>query len=392
MPFVFHSSYKNVKGFLTVYHDALRYAYMITQQAKQRMRTLAFWQKHGLPATQDAFKVKRRTLFNWQQRLQAGHGQLEALNPKSRAPLQRRRRLWPPAVLDEIKRLRIDHPNLGKEKLHPELISFCTPRNLKCPQAKTIGRLIKDLGGLRTFPQRVSHFGKVKAVKRTPVLRKPKGLKALYPGHLVALDTIEEHVWGLRRYVLTFEDIYSRFSFAWATTSHASKAAAEFFEYCLKVFPVPLQFVLTDNGSEFKKHFSEALKQLYLTHYRTYPKTPKMNAHLERFNRTLQEEFLNFKKDQLRDPDVFNGNLMDYLVWYNTRRVHYAFNNKLSPLQFLNSLTPNELHPALGQKCKRGWPYTEFWNFDNWYAIIISTCLILTVAGPSEWPYCLSLS
>ena len=174
----------------------------------------------------------------------------------------------------------------------------------------------------------------------------------------MALDTIEEHVWGLRRYVLTFEDIYSRFSFAWATVSHASKAAAEFFEYCLKVFPVPLQFVLTDNGSEFKKHFSEALKQLYLTHYRTYPQTPKMNAHLERFNRTLQEEFLNFKKDQLRDPDVFNGNLMDYLVWYNTRRVHCAFNNKLSPLQFLNSLTPNELHPALGQKCKRGWPYT----------------------------------
>ena len=181
MPFVFHSSYKNVKGFLTVYHDALRYAYMITEQAQARMRTLAFWQKHGLPATLDAFKVKRRTLFNWQQRLKEGHGQLEALNPKSRAPLQRRRRLWPPAVLDEIKRLRIAHPNLGQEKLRPELLALCQLRHLKCPQARTIGRLIKDLGGLRTAPQRISHFGKIRAVKRAPVLRKPKGLKSPLP-------------------------------------------------------------------------------------------------------------------------------------------------------------------------------------------------------------------
>lgn len=151
---------------------------------------------------------------------------------------------------------------------------------------------------LRSYPQRIRHDGRIVAVKRAPVLRKPKGFKTLYPGHLVALDTIEEHVLGLRRYVLT------------------------------------------DNGSEFKKYFNEALFKLHVTHYHAYPKTPKMNAHLERFNRTLQEEFLNFHKDQLRNPDVFNGNLMDYLVWYNTRRVHYAFNNQLSPLQFLNSLTP----------------------------------------------------
>ena len=64
---------------------------------------------------------------------------------------------------------------------------------------------------------------------------------------------------GTRRYVITFTDLYSRFSFAWATTSHASYAAKEFFLIVKQVFPYPLQYVLTDNGSEFMKHFDEEL-------------------------------------------------------------------------------------------------------------------------------------
>jgi len=358
MPYVFHSVYKGVKGFLTIYEDALRYAYMITQQAHRRLRIIVFWEKHGIQATLDAFQIARRTLFNWQRALAQGGGKLEALNPKSRTPHRKRRRLWSPLVIEEMKRIRTVHPNLGKEKLYAELLPYCEHKALVCPKPRTIGRLLKDLGGLRRYPERISHFGKIKPVKRTTVLRKPKHLKVLHPGHVVALDTIEEHVWGLRRYVLTFEDIHSRFSFAWATTSHASKAATEFFHYCLRVFPVPFVYVLTDNGSEFKKEFTKALIALHITHYHTYPKTPKMNAHLERFNRTIQEEFLDFHKDALRDPNVFNQRLMDYLIWYNTRRVHYAFQNKLSPLQFLTSLTPNQLPPCL-QECKTGWPHTK---------------------------------
>jgi len=38
------------------------------------------------------------------------------------------------------------------------------------------------------FPQKVSHFGKVRKIKRAKKLRKPKDFKALYPGHMVALD------------------------------------------------------------------------------------------------------------------------------------------------------------------------------------------------------------
>lgn len=332
-----HSKTKGVKGIITAYHDALRYAYMITPKALKKAKVLIFFEKHGLKLTQEAFSVKRSTLYSWKKQWQEGGKKVEALNDKSRAPQAKRKRIWPVEVIAEIKRLREAHPNLGGEKLYPLLAPFCATRNLVCPKPRTIGNLMHDLGGLRMFPQKVTHFGKVKKANRQKVLRKPKDFTPQYPGHLVALDTVERFVNGCRRYVITFEDIYTRFSFAWGTKSHASLAAAEFFALCQKAFPhsYAFLFVLTDNGSEFKKHFTEELRRIHLTHFHTYPKTPKMNAHLERFNRTIQEEFIDYNVWLLKEPDIFNQKLMDYLIFYNTERVHCAFRNKLSPVQFM---------------------------------------------------------
>ena len=334
-----HCKYTGIRGFITVYNDALRYRYMITTKALEKARTLVFWEKHGLKATLDAFPAKRSTLYSWKKRWEKGSKKLDALNERSRAPRTKRKRLWPLPVIQELKRLRLRevHPNLGGEKILPLLYEFCLKHGLPAPKSRTIGNLIRDLGGLRTFPQKISHFGKVKKVNRQKVLRKPKDLAPAYPGHLVALDTIERFVDGCRRYVITFEDIYTRFSFAWGTKSHASLAAAEFFALCQSAFPHAYHFlfVLTDNGSEFKKHFTAELQRLHLTHYHTYPKHPKMNAHVERFNRTIQEEFIDYHSFLLKEPDAFNRKLIDYLIFYNTERVHGAFKNKLSPVQFM---------------------------------------------------------
>lgn len=359
-----HSKYTGIKGFVRCYDDALRYRYMITEVALRKARILAFWEKHGLTATREAFEMKRSTLYLWRSRWIKGGKKVEALNERSRAPRTKRKRLWPDEVIAEVKRLREAHPNLGEKKLFPLLVVFCVARGLKCPKPATIGRLIHDFGGLRRFPEKVSHFGKVKRANRQKVLRKPKEFVPRYPGHLVALDTVERFVDGCRRYVITFEDIYTRFSFAWATTSHASLAAAEFFALSRRAFPFSyaLLFVLTDNGSEFKKHFTEELRRLHLTHFHTYPKTPKMNAHLERFNRTLQEDFVDFHAALLKDPDAFNRVLMDYLLFYNTERVHHAFRNKLSPLQFMVQWS-NTNNAQSSLESKVGCGYTRAVNF-----------------------------
>ena len=355
--------FRGTKGFLSTWNRAVRFRYMITEAAKNRTKILAFWKKHGAEAAEEAYGVKIRTLYDWQRRLKEGNGKLEALNPGSRTPKTKRRRLWDFRILEELRRLRDEHPNLGKDKTYPLLLEFCEANKLRCPKPKTIGRLIADMGGLRVFPQKITCKGRVVKVNRQKVLRKPKGIVAEYPGHLVALDTIERFVHGTRRYIITFEDIHTRGSFAWATTSHASKAAAEFFAVCRKVFPFPFTFVLTDNGSEFKKHFTEALLELHLTHYHTYPRTPKMNAHVERFNRTLQEEFVDFHQNLLLDVDVFNRKLMEYLIFYNCARVHHAFGNKLSPFQFLVQSPYYQRNFA--EECKLGWPHTGALLFSN---------------------------
>lgn len=338
-----------IKGFVRLARYAIRWGRMVTQQAERKYKILIFLEKHGLAATKEAFDVGERTLYLWKAQLATAEGVVTALNNKSTRPHVTRKRIWPAAVTTEIRRLRDTHPNLGKEKIHVLLRSFCEEQKLLCPAPKTIGRIIADAPDkMRRHPQKVGHFGK-KKIKKPNRLRKPKKFIATHAGHCGAFDSIEKHVHGTRRYIITFVDLYSRFTLAYATTSHASKAAAEFFTLVKDLFPYKLEYVLTDNGSEFMKDFDTALRQLHAIHWHTYPKTPKMNAHCERFNRTIQEEFVDYYEHLLHDPTVFNQKLLPYLLWYNGERPHWSLNLK-SPIQYLT-----ENH----EDCNMWWPNTD---------------------------------
>ena len=352
-----HCKYTGIKGFVTVYNRAVRYAYMITAEAKRRLKILVHWEKYGLESTIHAFEVSRRTLFGWKGRLRKGGGKLEALNLGRREPQRKRKRIWDTRVLEEVRNLREKHPNLGKEKIYPLLLDFCDAFGIsKCPKSKTIGRLIKDMGGLRIAPQKISHFGKVKKINRQKVLRKPKDLIARYPGHVLALDTIEKQRNGRRMYILTIIDIFTRTTFAIGTKSHSSKTFARFFFLVMQLFPYEIKNVLTDNGSEFKKYLDQLLKQKNITHYHTYPKTPKMNAHCESFNGTIQDEFVDYHANLLFDDITeFNEKMKEYLEFYNTKRVHYAFQNKKTPLEVLSG--SDYYVSKLSAECENGWPH-----------------------------------
>jgi transposase InsO family protein len=157
----------------------------------------------------------------------------------------------------------------------------------------------------------------------------------------------------MRRYILTLIDPVSAIAFAVATPSkharHTAIAAQALAEGLLANPRGKLMF-LSDNGSEFKGAFDQTLKRLGLTHYWTYPKSPKMNAHAERFNRTLQESFVDYHEDLLfTDLALFNQKLADWLVFYNTQRPHHRFKQQ-PPLSFLL-----QHHP----ECQRYWTHTR---------------------------------
>ena len=335
-----------VKGFVKLARYAIRWTRMITEIAKHRLKVLTFWKQYGLKAALAAFGVSRRTLYGWQATLVKGNNQPESLNNRPKRPKMVRKRTWSKVVTDSIRQLRDEHPNLGKEKIQVFIAPLCHELKLPCPSVSTIGNLIRDMGGLRKFPVKVRHNGQIVPLKRAKRTRKPKHFVADYPGHCGSFDTVERIIHGSRRYVITFTDVYSRFSLAWATTSHASLAAKEFFDLVTFLFPFSLKYVLTDNGSEFMKHFDQKLKNLYLTHWHTYPKTPKMNAHCERFNRSIQEEYVDYHANELLNPTKFNAGLMKYLLWFNTERPHWGLKLK-TPIQFINSNFPKECNMCL---------------------------------------------
>ena len=333
-----------VRGIDKTIEGAIRYFRMVSNEAKQRSKILSFWKRHGLQATLEAFEVSRATLFAWKHALKEGHGALSSLNPKSRAPQRRRTRRWPIEILRTIKIIRAQHPNLGKEKVHILLKKDCIRAGLDCPSAATVGRLIADDPmKMRAFVRRPSCAGRRIQVKtHTKKLRKPKGYVASRPGECVALDTIEEVIGGCRRYIITATEHCARISFAYATKSHTSQEAADVVSAILSSFPSKTEFVLTDNGSEFMKHFQVVLDRHEVKHWHTYPRTPKMNAHCERFNRTIQEEFVDYHHPLLKsDLALFNRKLADWLVWYNTERPHWSL-DLLSPMQFILEKFPSE--------------------------------------------------
>ena len=338
-----------VKGFLAVADRALCWS-MISADAEQRFRILCFWEKHGLVATREAFGVSRRTLYAWRQRLRAGGGKPAACAPLSTRPRHLRQRRWPSALLAELRRLRAQHQNLGKEKLHPFLAAWCRQQDLRCPSVRTIGRLIADAPDkMRHAPRQVSRFAQGRVLRQSRI-RKPQGYRPEGPGDCMARDTIERRKDGLARYLITCIDLASRFSFALAFRTRSSAHAALTLRCAQIVFPAPLQRVLSDNGGEFAKHFHDAIVSQGLVHWHTTPRTPKMNAHCERFNRTIQDEFVDFHEDLLfGDLDAFNDRLFEWLHWYNAERPHHGIALR-TPLDILAV--------RFGNQCRMYWPNT----------------------------------
>ncbi len=103
----------------------------------------------------DAFEMSRRNLFLLQARLKEAGGDPRALVPKSKAPHRRRTPSTPQVIVEEIRRLRTETPNLGKARIHVVLKRFCADRALPCPSESTIGRIIaRAPDKMRTTPLR----------------------------------------------------------------------------------------------------------------------------------------------------------------------------------------------------------------------------------------------
>ena len=155
------------------------------------------------------------------------------------------------------------------------------------------------------------------------------------------MDTVSIFAAGIKRYIFTAIDVTTRFAFACTYTSNPSANGSDFLRKFIKVTPFVTARIQTDNGGEFEKHFDKACQENGLVHFFNYPKHPQSNGCLERFNKTIQDQFVCWHIDEIDNLDVFNRELMEYLIWYNTEKPHRGV-GKLPPLRYYidNFLVP----------------------------------------------------
>ena len=321
--------------------------------AKERLKIIDFYNQHGGKETKKFFSVSRQLISVWKRKLkEAGH--LTGLVPFSTKPYHFRQPETDLRIIEEIKRLRDEHYRLGKEKLKPEIDSFCQKNGLSLVSISTIGRVLKrhDYFKQRKLTGKVYHNPDSKWAKNE-VKRKKRLRVSNCPhyqdfGHIQA-DTVEKIVDGVKGYFYQAIDTKMKFALSLYYPRLNSQNSTDFYQKFKTVYPGRIIDWQSDNGQENLKYLDRELDEEKITHLFSYPHCPKINAFVERFNRTVEEEFIDPNLDLLvTDQKLFMEKLALYNIWYNTRRVHKSLGN-ISPLDYFL---------LKGGMSKKSWTYT----------------------------------
>ena len=313
------------------------YLKVITQNeiVSERLRIINYFDGYGARATKEAFSFSRSTIYCWKRTYRLSRSNPSSLIPKSRRPKRFRGMETDPRILSFVRNLRENNYRLGKEKIKVLLDTYCLSEGIKPVSTSLVGKIIKRnnlfFKGLGRIYHNPNHLHTKPALKRKRI---PKGYRSLGAGDCLQIDTIARFDLSTKTYILTAIDLFSRFSFAFAYTTLSSRVSLDFFQKLTIVSPFKIKSVKTDNGLEFLGEFDGYLQKVGITHYFSYPATPKSNAFIERFNRSLQEEFVEDNREYMPDREIFNRKLVDYLIYYNQIRPHKSLELK-SPLGYL---------------------------------------------------------
>lgn len=235
-------------------------------------------------------------------------------------------------VLD-FSKLRERYPRWGRDKL-----AVLLRREGIEVSATTVGRVIHRLKkrGLLVEPVNMTMAKRARKRGWKPryATRKPKGYKIQGPGDLVEVDTLQVRLIPNEiRYQFSARDVVVKFDGLRAYRSQTSMKASHFLQYLQKKFPFKIKAIQIDGGSEFRKHFEEECEKRGILLFELPPRSPKLNGHVERANRTHREEFYEVEEVDL-SLEEHNRQLERWEYVYNYIRPH----------QSLDYLTPNEYY------------------------------------------------
>ena len=252
----------------------------------------------------------------------------------------------PPEVVDRILAVSLEHPGGGCVRLSSMLklegISVSSPTIqtllIKHEMGSKYERLLKleekvAQAAIELTPEQVAQIEKA-----NPSFRE-RHIESSRPGELLAQDTFfVGHLKGVGKvYLHAVVDTFGSYAFGFLHTSKQPEAAVAVLHNDVLPFyqdrGLAVTAVLTDNGREFcgtdRHPFELYLAFNDIEHRRTKVRHPQTNGFIERFNRTVLDEFFRsaFRTTFYESVEALQADLDAWLVHYNTERPHQGYRN-----------------------------------------------------------------
>ena len=311
-----------------------RYQWELSREAKRRLKWMDYYEANGRNArlTCRHFDISPQTFYRWRRRYNPRD--LTTLEERSRRPQRTRRPTWSNDLALAVQTLRERYPRWGKDKLAPLLRAA----GWEC-STSMVGRILKDLKrrGVITEVSLKDPWQRPRPAKRPYGVRKPKDYQAKLPGDIVQIDTDpSEEGQGYAFKHFTACDVVSRWHVLEAHDRATATSAAAFLETTIARMPFPVWAVQVDGGSEFRAQFEVACQQRGIRLFVLPPRSPKLNGHVERAQRTHREEF--YQVTDLPDSlPAINQLLKEWEDIYNRYRPHQALGYR-TPAAWLSTL------------------------------------------------------
>jgi len=297
--------------------------------------------KENATLTAQHFSISRKTFYKWFKRFKDSKYNIHSLADQSKAPCHKRK--WEVTLIQEerIRRLRKRYPYYGKKKLK-------VLYGKEYSEGISTWKIERVIRRHKLYPDQKK--AEKTARKRARARQKPKRritqlVKEGRPCFLFQLDTIVIYWNNLKRYILTAVDHATKLGYARMYKNKSSRVATDFLYRLRYLVNQPIENLQTDNGSEFALEFERATTKLSIQRYFSRVRTPKDNPEIERFNQTLEYEWL-YNSNLSLDPEELNPRLTEWLIEYNFNRPHQSL-AYLAPVEYIEKELAKIRSPVL---------------------------------------------
>jgi len=253
----------------------------------------------------------------------------------------------PAEVKEKVLKMSIEHPAWGQVRVSDHLrlegiqISPSTVRNIWLKEGleskyKRILRLEEERAGTKIGLTEEQ----IRLLEKANPCFRERHVESAYPGYLLSQDTfMVGTIKGVGRiYLQAVVDTYGSYAFGKLYTSKLPETAADvLYDKVLPFYEaqgLKVEHILTDNGREYCGRPMIHPYQIFLElndigHRRTKVARPRTNGFVERFNRTVLDEFFRetFRKKFYSSVEELQTDLDKWLMYYNNERPHRGYRN-----------------------------------------------------------------